>query len=630
MHPQFQMRVVKMGVCVRIYLVFFIFLLIAPEALPFPVLPDRRNDDDAPSVHISLLSRVAVAFGCEASGDVVSETDCTINRLYHGLRQFHGESHVKRPGGTYGEVTSAGVRHMVTELAESYGGELSTDDVLLDAGSGVGKVPVQVFLEYGVSGAFGVEFHHGRCASGRSAVEPLATKVGLMLSNPPAMVGGPGVESPASASVVVVEEGRRLGLLCGDMRSLVGEDPSLGGLQLSNVTVVFTNSICYPADVLMDFQSVLANTLQPGALIISSQALPGCHRGLIDVGRLDLSGTKSVPARFRMYVVAMRSATPSPQRTSSNFVARLAGAVRQLPESGLAIVETHWDMGVMSSAHTCAMNDLAARAIAIGSASGAWESLVRSEQTSGGIWAPLQGSLDRRGDSLYHLAVELRSVGLLRALTAGGAPPGLHAPGARGESLCHREMRAASLGRGKDEEFGLLLEDLAAVASLGRDAGGKRSKREDFDGKLPSGVLTEMLVNELGASCITLDERGRLPLHWAVARGNGTLVSFLLNASNHLAHGGALLADNEGATPLHLAGSADVALVLLEARADVDVKGPRLRTPLHYAAEQKAGPQREPLVRLLLHRRADPSAVTEFGKRPDLQKILGPSFNAEL
>eukprot|EP00747_Dinoflagellata_sp_TGD_P044784 gnl/TRDRNA2_/TRDRNA2_143465_c0_seq1.p1 gnl/TRDRNA2_/TRDRNA2_143465_c0~~gnl/TRDRNA2_/TRDRNA2_143465_c0_seq1.p1 ORF type:complete len:211 (+),score=48.40 gnl/TRDRNA2_/TRDRNA2_143465_c0_seq1:59-691(+) len=73
--------------------------------------------------------------------------------------------------------------------------------------------------------------------------------------------------------------------------------------------------------------------------------------------------------------------------------------------------------------------------------------------------------------------------------------------------------------------------------------------------------------------------------------------------------------DKLGAAPLHTTNlDAKVAHVLLQARADVNVKGPGNRTPLHYAGQA----QNQELIQTLLSNRADPEAKDVFDQAPRL------------
>jgi len=89
----------------------------------------------------------------------------------------------------------------------------------------------------------------------------------------------------------------------------------------------------------------------------------------------------------------------------------------------------------------------------------------------------------------------------------------------------------------------------------------------------------------------------RTPLHEAVGKNTGangpTIVRFMLN------HGANVNARMEGTTPLHLAskyGRSDVARLLIEHGAEVDVKDSRGRTPLQLASAEG----RDEVVDLLL------------------------------
>jgi len=99
----------------------------------------------------------------------------------------------------------------------------------------------------------------------------------------------------------------------------------------------------------------------------------------------------------------------------------------------------------------------------------------------------------------------------------------------------------------------------------------------------------------------------------AVARGDRMKLLYLLDL---LARGNKLDArDNVGSTALHYAaesGNADIAHVLIEARADVNALDKQGSTPLHYAA--KMG--HESVARALLKFHADLNAVNSHGYTP--------------
>lgn len=122
---------------------------------------------------------------------------------------------------------------------------------------------------------------------------------------------------------------------------------------------------------------------------------------------------------------------------------------------------------------------------------------------------------------------------------------------------------------------------------------------------------TARLLVRKGADLQVRDDGGGTVLHAAVFSGNGAVVSYLLNKRQ----GGLIEArDNKDRTPLTLAviqGHRGVIEILLEAGADLHVRG-RTFTLLHLAADSG----RLQIVRLLLEKGLSPTARSGDGKTP--------------
>ena len=86
----------------------------------------------------------------------------SLGKLYQAVRGFSipdaERKEIKSTGGapTYGEILPSSVRILLSDL------KLTKDDVFYDLGSGVGKVPVQVYFESPVKKSVGIEFSSTR------------------------------------------------------------------------------------------------------------------------------------------------------------------------------------------------------------------------------------------------------------------------------------------------------------------------------------------------------------------------------------------------------------------------------------------------------------------------------------
>jgi len=149
-------------------------------------------------------------------------------------------------------------------------------------------------------------------------------------------------------------------------------------------------------------------------------------------------------------------------------------------------------VGDVGDPQLCILSDLAARLTPHSSEhpGDAWAHLVRD-----GAVTPEAEDLS---DSFFHVAVELRSPSLLRALAAGGAKPDILATGAGGDTLCHREVGTRATTR--QSEGALIVSTLqdregpyggVFMMSLARDVNRLDGKHA---GKTPPGALLPILV----------------------------------------------------------------------------------------------------------------------------------------
>jgi ankyrin repeat protein len=119
------------------------------------------------------------------------------------------------------------------------------------------------------------------------------------------------------------------------------------------------------------------------------------------------------------------------------------------------------------------------------------------------------------------------------------------------------------------------------------------------------------LLAEHGADVNVVESDGYSALHYAAERGCEGNCIILLE------HGAKVDATTKTGrvTPLHLAGSTEVALLLIAAGADVNAKDSENCTPLHYAVFD-AGfcDDAEDIGRVLLKAGADPSLRDDSGK----------------
>jgi ankyrin repeat protein len=122
---------------------------------------------------------------------------------------------------------------------------------------------------------------------------------------------------------------------------------------------------------------------------------------------------------------------------------------------------------------------------------------------------------------------------------------------------------------------------------------------------------TVRLLLDRGANIEARNSDGWTALFWAAAHGHPEVVRFLLAAGGEAR----AVAVKLHATPLHVAASADVAELLLDAGADVNARASNGCTPLHYAVQNGHAD----VVRLLLDRGADPQIPT--GKQVTLIEV---------
>ena len=104
----------------------------------------------------------------------------------------------------------------------------------------------------------------------------------------------------------------------------------------------------------------------------------------------------------------------------------------------------------------------------------------------------------------------------------------------------------------------------------------------------PDSAVMRLLLDQ-GADIMTLDARGRMPLHWAAGFNSLEMVSPLIDSGSEV-HG----LDERGETPLHSAAATNpdprVADLLLDNGAQLDGETEHGRTPLSKAVNlQRAG-----------------------------------------
>ena len=249
------------------------------------------------------------------------------------------------------------------------------------------------------------------------------------------------------------------------------------------------------------------------------------------------------------------------------------------------------------------------------------------------------------GESPLHPAAESGRPGTVIALVEAGADP--DALNEDGEAPVHQ-----AIGRGRVENVAALIEAGASV--------GTRNSEGDTPLHLAAAEGDAAIVSALvgaGADVNARNERGETPLHTAWARDKPAVISMLLeqgadaqaqddrgvvpgpvcdwsdfdfrrttveSVRGCIEAGTPLDArDDHGRTPLmRLGTSLDfggdatevMGMLLLEARANVNDRGERATTALHFAAGLPA--QGNILVSALLERGADVNARTSFGHYP--------------
>ncbi|CAK0911511.1 unnamed protein product, partial [Prorocentrum cordatum] len=220
--------------------------------------------------------------------------ECLLDGLYagdSGYASVDGADQAEQSMLTYGEFRPSALARLLAgpgllDVAAS------PEDAFADLGSGTGKLPLAAFL-LGVRLSLGVELAQHRHDLGAAAIRALTPL--LPGSEVPPADGG----APAGLSW----GGRRVELRAG----------SLLELPLSELTVVYAASLCFPAELMQALADRLREELRPGTVFWTLKELPpGRHRGIALVRALPGAASWDPHARVLVYMRVPEASSPLP------------------------------------------------------------------------------------------------------------------------------------------------------------------------------------------------------------------------------------------------------------------------------------------------------------------------------
>lgn len=520
----------------------------------------------------------------------------------------------------YGEITAQGLVRVFDAIGDA-GAALCAEDRFYDLGSGAGRAVLQAHLTTPVGRAVGVELVEKRHALAEGALQKLRAAAAAA----PGTTEEGGLAALGGAAATAQACGREVAFHLGDIRT-----PGLW----SDATVVYTNSICFPADLMLDLLGKLATRLAPGSLVFALQPfeLPGCHLGLVHLTTLTVPTTWASEGQedrggiqVYAFLVTLRppSETPrwlAPASSFSSWVAEESTAAATWVADGSSelvdLAQTRWSAASRSvalrlAAAAAAETPLGLPALLRHRRAGAEDSSVRcawielrAAHRHGGddlarraVLDAVGSSLDARdeGETLLSVAIEKHEVAIAALLLGARADPGAEATGpSPSPPLLHA---ALAVGRVKAAE--VLIAHRAAVDSQDPDGWVALQYAARF-GRV---AVVELL---LGAGA-TLGAGSPSSLELAAEHGHvGALRALLAVGSPTLA------SEPQGQAALLASDSAEVALELLARRASAGEPGPSGRQPLHEAARHG----RAAVAEILLEARALPDAADGRGERP--------------
>lgn len=214
---------------------------------------------------------------CAVPATQAARLGCLFGELYPEDAGFEPDVSESSPGQAYGEVSPEVLMKVLEQLP---GGSLDQDDVFVDLGSGVGKVPLQVFLTSPVKKAAGVELaplRHNHAVEALRGVSQAASKANFQ---------------PQGKEAQLTWEGRQL----------VVENTDGLAAELPDATVVFLSGRGIPFETKQEFRKSFAANLKPGSLVVTLTRLPGCIQGLLMLQRKPLRASWG-DAHAHVYVV---------------------------------------------------------------------------------------------------------------------------------------------------------------------------------------------------------------------------------------------------------------------------------------------------------------------------------------
>jgi len=279
----------------------------------------------------------------EGASSAAPGLDCFLSKLYP--RGVGFTTNVEGKEFVYGEVTPTGVRELIAAVPTG----ISADDQFVDLGSGVGRVPLQIFFATAVRRSTGIELEnsrHGHATAALKAVHNLATAKG---SNSKEDVHLDLLEGDSQSLTVA---GRTLAFVHGDALTAA----------LEGTSIIFINSLAFPDDLWMKLQTHLVTSLAPGTILVIGHKLKGCSRGLMLLQRAKMTMTWSDSYSVFVYMMTTPKAAAASfiEQGSDMLVEGVWGTgaahIRHLKhevETQLREIAVHTDQGDKVSAVAC-------------------------------------------------------------------------------------------------------------------------------------------------------------------------------------------------------------------------------------------------------------------------------------